>query len=69
MQEQEARLGAMRKRARARDGMEEEDSELERETAKKDKDECSVTDSSGHINFFADLQKGVRAKVKYSNVA
>ena len=26
----------------------------------EEREECSVTDASGHINFFTDLQKGVR---------
>ena len=57
----------MRKRARARDREDEdgEDSGLGREKereggSRKQRRECSVTDASGHINFFSDLQKGVR---------
>ena len=60
----------MRKRARERDG--EEDEGWERgergrrgrdkgEGRKQRREECSVTDASGHINFFTDLQKGVRS--------
>lgn len=56
----------MRKRARERDGVEEGEEEGEgggwRERGRKEKKgECSVTDTTGHINFFTDLQKGVRA--------
>ena len=55
----------MRKRARLRDGEEEADTQegargREGEGKKQRKKECSVTDASGHINFFTDLQKGVR---------
>ena len=63
LQEQESRLGAMRKRAREKDSVEEEEEERggRRERGRKEKrEECSVTDASGHINFFTDLQKGVR---------
>ena len=60
----------MRKRARERDG--EEDEGWQRgergrrgrdkgEGRKQRREECSVTDASGHINFFTDLQKGVRS--------
>ena len=31
------------------------------EGRKQRREECSVTDASGHINFFTDLQKGVRS--------
>ena len=56
----------MRKRAREREGVEEGEEEGEgggwRERGRKEKkEECSVTDTTGHINFFTDLQKGVRA--------
>ena len=60
----------MRKRARERDGEEDEGWERERrgrdkgregEGRKQRREECSVTDASGHINFFTDLQKGVRS--------
>lgn len=55
----------MRKRARLRDGEEEEVVQerargREGESKKQKRKECSVTDPSGHINFFTDLQKGVR---------
>ena len=61
MQEQEAKLGTMRKRARERDGEVGELGDGGRcEGGREEKKECSVTDSSGHINFFSDLQKGVR---------
>ena len=61
LQEQEARLGAMRKRAREKDGVEQEERGGGKERGRKEKrEECSVTDASGHINFFTDLQKGVR---------
>lgn len=56
----------MRKRARERDGDDEDGGSWGRErgregeSRKQQKRECSVTDTSGHINFFTDLQKGVR---------
>ncbi|CAI8010282.1 Leukocyte receptor cluster member 1 homolog [Geodia barretti] len=62
--EQEARLGAMRKRAREKDGVEEEERGGGKERGRKEKrEECSVTDASGHINFFTDLQKGIGLQV------
>ena len=69
IQEQETRMGTLKKRARDRDGEEGEERWNERGRgrgrggrggAKERRRECSVTDASGHINFFTDLQKGVR---------
>ena len=65
LQEQEARLGVMKKRARERDEGEERREERggrEGDGRKQRRKECSVTDASGHINFFTDVQKGVRIK-------
>ena len=55
----------MRKRQRAFEERDEEEEEEEEEEAdqrrkKKEKEECSIVTSTGHINFFADLQTGVR---------
>ena len=68
----------MRKRAHERDGEEDEGWEggrgrgrgrrREGEGRKQRREECSVTDASGHINFFTDLQKGVRRGVLASVV-
>ena len=57
----------MRKRARERDGEVGELGDGGRfEGGREEKKECSVTDSSGHINFFSDLQKGVRISEHYT---
>ena len=68
-------MGTLRKRARDRDGGESEErwdhrgrgrgrgrggTRGEGGSRKERRKECSVTDASGHINFFTDLQKGVR---------
>ena len=49
----------MRKRARERGGFEEEDEEVKRKC--KGHQHKQEGEQKGHINFFADVEKGVRS--------
>ena len=61
LQEREARLALMRKRAHERDGYSDEDEPITRKE-RRVSPEASVATERGHINFFADIKQGVSHK-------